>query len=146
LTVGFAIADEVAKSADEPDRDKRQPYTAPKQDTKTTNKSKDERIDGRPFIVLMVAIGSVVYPLLVLAIIGFAGIQIAIARNTTGFLFSGIGAIIATGPYAFGILLLNTIEELRLFMLAISPGFGWAVLFIGSFLLIIAGLIRKRAA
>ena len=43
------------------------------------------------------------------------------------------------------VLLLNSIEEMRLAMLVTSPGFGWAIMFIGSMALVIGGLIRPRA-
>jgi hypothetical protein len=57
-------------------------------------------------------------------------------------MLGGIGAFGSTVGYGLSLLLLNSVEELRPAMALISPGFGWAVLLVGAFLLVLAGLVR----
>jgi hypothetical protein len=138
VTVGFMVADEASKAAAEPSRPKAAPQP------KASGTKADPKDAGKGFLALIVVIGSVLYPLVILAATVLCAIQISTGRSCGGFLFAGAACGIATAVYLFGILLLNSIEEIRFAMLATSPGFGWAIMFIGSMALVIAGLIRPR--
>src|SRR5262249_31491688 len=138
ITVGFAVADEFKKSDSEP-----RSTFQPKQNPKPPDPKEAEHARAG-LVVTLVGIGSVLYPLVILAAVVMSAILIASGRNRSGFLIAGIACVGATVLYGASILLLNSIEEMRLVMVLVSPGFGWAVMFIGSFMLIIAGVIRTK--
>lgn len=143
VTVGFAIVDEVAKSASEDAKRKEDaPQTGRPRAAKPNTKN-DQRDTAKGGIVVLVAIGSVVYPIVVLAVVGLVAIQAASGRRLKAYFFLGILAGGSTIAYAMAILCLNTVEELRLALLLVSPGFGWAVLLVGSFAVLLAGAIRR---
>src|SRR5262249_36669043 len=92
--------------------------------------------------VLLASVASVLYPIFVIAMVAFLTFQIASGRTARGYFVAGIMTGAATVAYAIAIILLNTVPELRLVLLMVSPGFGWAVLFVGCVTLIVAGAIR----
>ena len=134
VTVGFAVADEIAKR---PDRDTTPQGDRPPSDQKATAR------DEKPPLIVLVGVGAVVYPLFMLAVIGLVSIQVAGGKGSVRLLIPGIGSLGATLTYALSILSLNSVHELRFAMALLSPGFGWAVLFIGSIMITIAGGIRR---
>lgn len=138
VTVGFMVADKVTDSEPEPQRQRGnpQPRAQQKADPDAAKNA------GKGLLFTLVMIGSVIYPLLIIAAVGFTALQLATGRRRQGFVFTGGACAAATLMYAVGILLLNAIEELRVAMLMTSPGIGWAVMLIGSFALIIAGVMR----
>ena len=137
VTVGFAVADVIAKA--EPRRE-REPMNPPvRQDNDQGQTAKEE--EGAVLAVL-VGVGSVLYPVFILAVLMVTGLQIATGRTATAYLFAGIGCAGATVLYGFAVLMLNAIPVLRVVMAVLSPGFGWAVLFVGSFMLMVAGVMR----
>jgi hypothetical protein len=132
ITVGFAISDEVAKNdGDMPGLGGPKPGGPNKQ------------ANPKSALLMVVGIGAIVYPLVILALVAFSAIKIATGGKPFGFLLAGIASGGATVLYAGGLLLLNTIEELRIVIVMLSPGFGWAVMLIGAFLLLLAGMIRR---
>ncbi len=132
ITVGFAISDEVAKNdGDMPGLGGPKPGGPNKQ------------ANPKSALLMVVGIGAIVYPLAILALVAFSAIKIATGGKPFGFLLAGIASGGATVLYAGGLLLLNTIEELRIVIVMLSPGFGWAVMLIGAFLLLLAGMIRR---
>lgn len=139
VTVGFAIVDEVkAERRAEPDVPRNR---APREQPK---KQDDPGRTAQGGLVMLVAIGSVLYPLLVLAALGLTGYQVAAARSASGYVLVGLVVGAATLLYAFGLLLLNTIPEMRLVMALVSPGFGWAVILVGAAAIAAAGIIRRE--
>jgi len=134
VTVGFAVADEIQ------DRQK-EPEVVPRTERRKIERKENEKPDHSGLVVL-VAIASVLYPLFILAAIGISALQIAQGRTAKYLLFIGIACFASTLGYGLSILTLNSIPELRLVMALISPGFGWAVLIIGTALLMASGAIR----
>lgn len=137
ITAGFAIADEIKNT--ETHRD-----ATPRTERREDDRGKAAKEPAGSPLPALVAIGSVLYPLFILAVVCFAGFQIACGRTAAGYLWAGLAGAGATFCYGLGILLLNTVPELRIVMVLLSPGFGWAVLFIGSFMLVISGVIRRQ--
>jgi transcription elongation factor Elf1 len=137
VTVGSAIADEITD-------ERREPAPAPRQERRK-NDREDSGKAAKAGLVVVVAILSVVYPLFVLALLGFSTFQIASGRTARGYFLAGLLIGAATVSYAVAILLLNAVPEMRVVMLVISPGFGWAVLLVGSVLLMASGLMRREA-
>jgi hypothetical protein len=90
-----------------------------------------------------VAVFAIAYPLIILAEVTATGFHIAIGKRRGFYMAIGIIAMTITVLYGLSILLLNSIEELQPVMLMISPGFGWAMMLIGSFVFILASLIRS---
>jgi hypothetical protein len=138
-TVGFAIVDEIKKDQ------QRQPEPTPRRDRQVDDRADAKPPDGRAGLVVLVAIGSILYPIIVLVATGFSTFQVACGRTARGYFAAGLMVGTATVMYAVGLLLLNVVPELRLVLVLISPGFGWAVMLIGSLGLLAAGAIRLQS-
>ena len=134
VTVGFALTDEIAK---QPERDSNPDVTRRTPDPTPLTRPE------KPPLLLLVLVGAVVYPLSILAAIGVASAQVAGGRGSARLFLPGVGSLGATLTYALSILALNSIQNLRFPLAMLSPGFGWAVLFIGSLMITIAGGIRQ---
>jgi transcription elongation factor Elf1 len=138
-TVGFMVADEVSKADPEPQRTKAVvPRNAPppKADPEAAKNAR------KGLLFTLVVLGSVAYPFLIGAAVVFTAIQIATGRSRRGLVFAGGACAAATVMYAFGLVLLNAVEELRVAMLMTSPGVGWAIMLVGSVALLVSGLVR----
>src|SRR5262245_45391716 len=134
-TVGFAIVDEVRKE------ERRQPEPAPRRDRRADDRAESERRDGAAGLVLLVALGSILYPLVTLGAAGFAGYKVACGRTARGYFAVGLVIGAATIMYAIGLLLLNAVPEMRMALILVSPGFGWAVMLVGCLALLAAGAV-----
>lgn len=134
-TGGFAVLDEVREE------ERTRPDPAPLGDRRAPDRAETARPQGAEFVVL-VAIGAVLYPFLVLTAAGLAGCQVAAGQTCRGYFAAGLVIGAATAMYAVGLLLLNAVPETRLVMKLVSPGFGWAVMLVGSLALLAAEAIR----
>jgi hypothetical protein len=139
VTVGFMVADEVTKAEPEPQRPR---ATVPTKAAPRKADPEEAKNARKGLLFTLVVIGSVIYPFFIGAAVAFTAIQIATSRNRRGLAYAGGACAAATVVYAFGLLLLNAIEELRVAMLMTSPGVGWAVMLVGSVTLLVAGLVR----
>jgi transcription elongation factor Elf1 len=143
ITVGFAIADEIKNAEPRRDRDPAPPRDpTPPTDRRDSDRGKAAKEPDGSALAVLVVIGSVLYPIFILAVLAFTGFQIAYDRAAASYLFAGVCCAGATLLYGLAILMLNAVQELRLVMAMLSPGFGWAVLFVGSFMLMVSGVIR----
>jgi hypothetical protein len=143
VTVGFALVDEVTtRHRSEPEPAPRGSFREERRERAEPSEPVDPRKSAQAGLIVLVGIGSVLYPLFVLAVLGFAGYQIATGRSARGYTGAGIVIAAATVLYAVGLLLLNSVPEMRRVMVLVSPGFGWAVLLVGAAALSAAGLIR----
>jgi hypothetical protein len=135
VTVGFAVADEIADA--QPDRT----------DSRRSDRKAERQVRPaeatKSMLVVLVGIGSILYPILILAIVGICAFQAGSGRTVSFCMVGGTISLGATILYGIGILLLNSIQELRFVMVLISPGFGWAFMFIGSITLIVSGVFRR---
>jgi hypothetical protein len=96
-------------------------------------------------LAVFVAIASIGYPFVIFLTVGIAFLQICGGRKRGVLTILGTLSILSTVLYGLLLIALSTQEELRLTMLAVSPGFGWAVLLIGALSLTGSGLIRSQS-
>lgn len=148
--VGFAIgdvfADALEKKLEEKNtepKDRRRPEPD-RTDTQLEPPSKESRkaAAGAGWLILVGIVGTL-YPILIIALSALSAYRVTTRGNMTLCKVAGIVALASTVLYAILLLLLNSNSLLRPLMALLSPGFGWAVMLIGSCTLIASGVIRS---
>ena len=97
-----------------------------------------------PITVLAAAAASIIYPLGIFSIVGLSFLLICSGTKRNSFFMLGAAALLSTIVYGLVFLGLSTQKNIGLKMALTSPGFGWAVIFIGGLALTGAGLIRSE--
>ncbi len=95
-------------------------------------------------VTAVVAIG-ILYPVCISVIIAAAFFQMCGGTNRGAFTVMGGISLLATLLYGIALLALSTHKDVRIVMIFMSPGFGWAVVLIGALALTGSGVIRSES-
>jgi len=102
-----------------------------------------ERKDDVPGIFKLAVVVALLYPVCVFVTVAIAFFQICFGTSKGPFAVIGGFSLLATALYGVVLIGLNTQQEFRNVMLLTSPGFGWAVVFIGALTLTSSGMIHS---